>query len=556
MPIFDARDMIAFPNGDNTTDTVIGGIHFNTTVLDFFNFTLYDNGTLSNDSRCILTFEPYTPHLLFPNGSFVNNTSCYSAINPIGSRGIVGIIVACLFGLSLITVLVNLTKHGRRHLPAEKRFYPIGRRWQWYWAIFVCAAAIIGLFTGIDVDRFYLPELPLVLNVFFWFLMQMGTMALVWEAVRHWGSWMERQYIDPNPFVLQQTDKRGMFEFWLPLFFYLWLWLNFFLIVPRNWGNIELQRSPEQTLEFAIPTATDNRFKAAAFCLLICWLTTAVSLWHSIRHYEARNRGFFNRMVGGLGYMPFRFALIMPLGLSVVAYQALSAWKFDYSPLKVGTNLVAMYIGGYLPSFLIIVIQVVSGFLRQNEDLNLIRQRRMRGQELDQELGIAKKPAWWRRANGDVSTGNMRDVIMRNVREVGGGRATHANIEAAAETRAREANDAANATNANGGIEMSELGRTNSAASSVRTTGSRPPAYTRYGGKSEARRTEHAVQTVAGLLFPNATPPNQPATQPATQRGRDTAMSEDRPTNDRSQSTASGTSMTAPPMQIRSMLDV
>jgi hypothetical protein len=225
MPIFDARDLIAFPGGSNATDTVIGGIHFNLTTLDYWNYTLYDNGTLSNGSWCLLTFAPYTPTLLYQNGSFINSTWCYSPINPIKVRGGVGLGIAVLFGLTLIFTCINLTKHGKLHLPVEKRFYPIGRRWQWYWAAFVAGTAMVGLFAGIDVDRFYLPELPIVLNNFFWFIMQMGTMAVVWEAVRHWGSWMERQYIDPNPFVLSQSDRRGMFEFWLPLFFYLWLWM-------------------------------------------------------------------------------------------------------------------------------------------------------------------------------------------------------------------------------------------------------------------------------------------------------------------------------------------
>ncbi len=145
---------------------------------------------------------------------------------------------------------------------------------------------------------------------------------------------MERQFVDPNPFVLPQNDRRSKFEFWLPLFFYLWLWLNFFLVVPRNWTPIELQRSPEQTLEQAAPTATDGRFKAAAICLFICWLTAVVSMRHSILHYRERNRGLINRAVGLVRYTPVRFVLLMPLSLAMVAYQALSAWDFRWSPLN------------------------------------------------------------------------------------------------------------------------------------------------------------------------------------------------------------------------------
>jgi hypothetical protein len=48
---------------------------------------------------------------------------------------------------------------------------------------------------------------------------------VVWEAVRHWGSWMERQFIDPDPFVLREDDKRAQVELYVPLIFYLFLWL-------------------------------------------------------------------------------------------------------------------------------------------------------------------------------------------------------------------------------------------------------------------------------------------------------------------------------------------
>ncbi|KAI0095823.1 hypothetical protein F4776DRAFT_651929 [Hypoxylon sp. NC0597] len=554
MVLIDLRDILSFPQGDNATDTVINNIHFNLTTLDYWNYTYYPtNNTLSNGSWCFLVDSPYTPVGLLPNGTFLNSTWCYLATQPIGDRARAGIGFAVAFALCLVFVLVNLKKHGELHLPAEKRFYPIGRRWQWYWSIFVCTAALIGLFTGIDVDRYRVVELPIVLNVFFWFLMQMGSMALVWEGVRHWGSWMERQFIDPNPFVLQQTDKRGMFEFWLPLFFYLWLWLNFFLIVPRNWGAIELQRSPDQTVQNALPAATDGRFKAATFCLFVCWCTIMVSLWHSIRHYEPRNRGLFNRVIGFLGYMPFRFTLMVPLALAIVAYQGLCAWDFGLSPLNVKTNLLAMYLGGYAPSLLIVIIQVIAGFMRPNEDRELIRQRRERGQAIDQELGLVRKPAWWRRVNGDIPTGSMRDRIMRNVREVGGGRPTAREIERLAERRAAEAE--AEANNRSNTIEMNEMRRTNSVRSS--TLGSAaPPPYTPYGGKSDQRRSERTVQMAASLLFPGANPE---APSPA-ERGRGLDVTNEptrRPgTSERSSSTASGVSTSGPPQQIRSMLDI
>lgn len=260
--------------------------------------------------------------------------------------------------------------------------------------------------------------------------------------------------------------------------------------------------------------------------------------------------------------MPFRFVLIIPLSLAVVGYQGLVAWKFEWSPLKLDTNLVAMYAGGYAPSLLILIVQNIAGLTRMNEDRALIQQRRVRGAAIDQELGIVRKPAWWRRVNADTNPGNMRDRIMRNVREVGGGHATARNVEAAAATRAREMEAAAAAAAATP-IEMNEMRRTNSIASSIRTNGQRaPPAYTPYSGRSEARRSERAVQMAAGVLFPNASPtaelPNGFSALANDGRGRSPHQpTQQRPaTGERSSSTTSGNSLTGQPQQIRSMLDV
>ncbi|KAI0160131.1 hypothetical protein GGR57DRAFT_456474 [Xylariaceae sp. FL1272] len=541
-----------WPRGANESFTAFFGVQLNLTTLNHWNYSFYEgNWTVSNISRCHLIDPPYTPVQLLDNGTFVNSTGCYNAIQPSGPRSNTGIGFAVGYGVSLIFVLVNLTRHGKLYLPATKRFYPIGRRWQWYWAIILCVFAFIGLITGVDIDRYRVVELPLILEVFFWFLMNMAALAMVWESVRHWGSWMERQFIDPNPFVLHQTDKRGMFEFWLPLFFYLWWWLSFFVIIPRNWGQIELQRSPSQLEQEARPSATDVRFKIAPFFLFVGWLTILVSLWHSIRHYEERNRGWLNRITGFFNYVPIRFLLMLPISLGGIAYQALSAWDFDVSPLKDRTNLVALYVGGYVPSLLLILIQCAAGFLRPNEDKELIRQRRERGNQLDQELGITHKPAWWRRMNGNQGPQNMGDQVLRNVQEVTGRRER----AAVAERRAAhaEATEADNSGGNNNSIEMSSIPRTTSLAG----RGSAPPPYAppAYTGRSDRRRNERTQEMVASLLFPHAN-----NTTPVEQRGRESEAAPSstlRPAaNLRTPSTASGVSMSGPPQQIRSMLDV
>lgn len=586
MPVFDARDILSWNPGDNDTDTVIAGIHFNLTALQHWNFTLYSNGTLSNGSRCLLTNGPYgdfTPKYVFPNGTFLNTTSCYSPIKPISTRGFISIALAVLFGLALIFTLICLRRHGRMYLPTEKRFRPVGRRWQWYWMIAMCATGFISLVTNIDVDRYYLPEIPIVLTSFFWFLMNLCSLACVWEAVRHWGSWQERQYIDPDPFRLKMDDKRAKFEFWVPLFFYLWWWLDFFMGIPRNWGSLELQRYPEQSRLRAAPGATDNRLKAAAFLLLMCWLTTVYYLRHSIKHYKERNRGIFNRAVGFVKFTPYRFMLILPLALAVVAYQALSAWVFEYSVMDIRGNNISTFVGGYAPALLIMLVQIVAGFLNPNEDRELIRQRRIRGAAADHELGVVRKPAWWRRANGEVRDGEtMRERIARNVREVGGGRATAKHIDEMHEVRTREAESANN--NAPADVEAGQVPRrTTSNAGAV--PAARPTAgLTTYSGSNDRRRSEQAMQAVAGLLFPSANnaqgfvdrvsyisadgpPPPYPEPQqqpPPQQEERGRQRSDDsiratgaRPaTAERSTSANTSNSIASPPQQIKSMLDV
>ncbi|EFX04746.1 hypothetical protein CMQ_1674 [Grosmannia clavigera kw1407] len=542
MPIIDARDILSFQGGDNATDTVIGGIHFNLTTLDHFNYTLYSNGTLSNRSKCFLTFEPHTPKLLYQNGTFINTTSCYSPVNEIGTRSKIGIAFACMFGVLLVLNLVCVSKHGSMFLPAEKRFWPIGRRWQWYWGCLTCAMALVSLFTNVDVDRYYLTELPIVLTSFFWYLLEMCTMGVVWEALRHWGSWMERQYIDPNPFVLPESEWRYNFELLIPIVFYFFVWMNFFMVVPRSWGHIELQRSPEQTAQYASPDATDARFKVGSFFLVAAWCVMIVSLRHSIRNYMPRNRGFFNQAAGVISSTPLRFLLLLPLCLGMIAYQILCSFKFEYSVLNAKGNHVAIYVGGYLPTLLILIIQVLYGWISPNEDRELIRQRRVRGQEMDRELGLVHKPAWWRPANFNES---MRDRIARNVGEIGGNR--------------KLLNE--NAQNA-GGVELdpfSDRPRRGS-LTSIRTSASGAPSFSAYGGKSDRRRHERTMQVVASMLFPSAEPAidrraelmmdGPPPPYPDGSRaGRSSNLT-------RSNSTNTMNSVSAEPQKVRSMLDL
>ncbi|KAF7549644.1 hypothetical protein G7Z17_g6250 [Cylindrodendrum hubeiense] len=562
-----ARDLVkAWPEGANKSDTVLAHRHLSLTALKHWNYTYYSNETISNGSKCYLVFPPYQPAYLFDNGTFINKTSCYSPVKSIGTRGRTGIFFASAFGVCLVLLLVALAKHGKNHLTPEKRFYPISRRWQWYWGIFVCACACIGLFMGIDIDRYYLQELPITVTVFFWYLLCMVTVALTWESVRHWGSWLERQFIDPNPFVFEQHDRRAMLELWLPMWFYFWVWMNFFLVVPRSWSFTQKQHYPEQIVDVAMPAATSTRFKAGAFCLIIAWLTILFSMRHSIKNYSDRHRGLVNRALGFTKAVPWRFYLTIPITAALIAYQAFIAWEFEYSLIRIGAPNYVIYTWGYTPSLLILLIQILYGFTSPNEDKELIRQRHERNDTIDRELGIVNKPGWWNRVKGEHLM-SLRDKIASNVREIGGSRATGRRVEADAERHARE--EALGASRGDG-IELLPVARLNESNLRADRAGisaiPRAQHYTanRYGGKSEQRRHERVMQTATSVLFPNNLEAERarrheemsrdgPAPPPYT----DGPPSRNAPGTSRRSSSAETTDQTTvPPYQPGSMLDV
>lgn len=201
------------------------------------------------------------------------------------------------------------------------------------------------------------------------------------------------------------------------------------MIVPRSWGAIEKQRDPDQARLIAEPMATDVRFKAAAFLLFCSWLTTMFSLWHSIKHYKGYNRGILNCAIGFVRYTPKKFLLSLLLSLIMIGYEAACSFEFSISPLKLNTKLGYMYGLGWSPIALLFVVHEVAGYLEPNEDRELIRQRRIRGAEIDQEIGIVRKPHWWSRLNRDNRSLSIRDEIARNFSEVGGGRPTARNLE-------------------------------------------------------------------------------------------------------------------------------
>lgn len=321
---------------------------------------------------------------------------------------------------------------------------------------------------------------------------------------------------------------------------------NFFLIIPRTWGKIQMQRSPEMILSVAQPSAMDGRFKAAPFCLFIAWLTIIVSLAHSIKHFKSRRVGLIDSVVDAFRIIPLRFYLIIPLAFIMIAYQAFAAFHWDYSPLNVKGNVAAIYAGGYTPILLILLVQILFGFASPNEDRELIRQRRVRGAERDRDLGIVNKPVWWRRARHGAGPTSMRDIIRQNVNEVGGRR-----------RHSQESPQDSPPGEADGDVELRERSH-QPAPSRLPPTGVPP-----YRGRSEGRRTERTMQDAARLLFPRSG-----TAQAREEMETQHAMEEPPPSY--SESTggmgasrevrgSDSTAVTAadrPPQQIRSMLDV
>lgn len=396
MSFVNVRDVLAFPsNGDNASDTIINGKHFNTTALTHFNYTLYTNDTLSNISKCYLVYGSYQPSML-PNGTFLNATSCYDPVLPLRTRGAVSIALGIAFALSIMFTLVNLNKHGRLHIREDRRFRVVGRRWQWYWMLFTAACGTISCLTAVDVDRDYLQDIALVLQGFFYYLMVPTCLAVVWEATRHWGSWQERQIVDEGEHRLSEDGgRRERVEFWMPLVFYLFAWLNFFMIIPRSWSPVKKQHDPVQQQTIAEPLATDARFKAGSILAVCGVVTICASLRHSLKHYRLKKPGVLGDFLRNWQDIPAKLALAIIFVAARTGYGVVSSWRFDLNILKYDGQIGWPYGLGYGSTLAIIIVFNVFGLVEENEDIHLLKQRRARGRILDAELGLTKKPHWW-----------------------------------------------------------------------------------------------------------------------------------------------------------------
>jgi hypothetical protein len=171
------------------------------------------------------------------------------------------------------------------------------------------------------------------------------------------------------------------------------------MTVPRSWGNISKQDSTQQ-FTVAKPQATDGRFKAGGIFLGIAMLVILAWARHALHYYKPHTRGL-GSITTAIRHLPSRFPLaVMILSVSV-GYTIASSWIFDISIMKYNVPVVYPFALGYGPCLLFLALFNFWGFVNQNEDRQLIKQRIERGRAADATLGIAAKPNWWSKVRGD-----------------------------------------------------------------------------------------------------------------------------------------------------------
>lgn len=208
------------------------------------------------------------------------------------------------------------------------------------------------------------------------------------------GSWQERQVFTRDQFAFTQKSTRKQQELVLPLIFYLFAFVNFFLAVPRNWDRVELQRSPQQQALQAKPFATDTRFKAASFMGLVSILVICYSLEHSMYRYIPRplsSRSIGTRALFYIQGAPSQFLVAITLMTVKIGYDIASAFSFSISPLRYMVNPGWIYGLGYTPVLLLIALFNFCGLCETNEDKALIFQRTELESAFASDVGIGRR---------------------------------------------------------------------------------------------------------------------------------------------------------------------
>ncbi|KAF8537408.1 hypothetical protein BDD12DRAFT_745034 [Trichophaea hybrida] len=361
----------------NDTHVQYDGHYFNETLLNEYNYTIYGNGTLSNSSNCYLVYDIFNVFFL-PNGTAINGTGCSTPVKKIATRGGIGVAFGVLFAIMVVLGITCLGKHGKSYLPLEKNFLPISRRWPWYWYIVAGICGCISGLVSIDVDRDYLQGTALILQNVFYYVCMPAMLAAIWEMTRHWGNLCERILLDEDAWRFPQEDIRTKAEFYLPLVFYLFGFLTFFLSVLRSWTDIA-RGTWSLDHSSAIANATDGRFKASSVFGLIAWMIINVSVYVSVKYYQPVSR-----------QVPWKILLCLAGIFVRVVYNIAVAWKYDVGPLRPFTPVSYIYALGYAPIVFCMVIMVIWGRLEMNDDLQIKELRKQRERRTDYELGIGQ----------------------------------------------------------------------------------------------------------------------------------------------------------------------
>jgi hypothetical protein len=220
---------------------------------------------------------------------------------------------------------------------------------------------------------------------------------------------------------MKQDDRRAQIEFYLPLIFYLFTWLNFFMVIPRSWSKIEDQSDADQQRIIAEPAGTDIRFKTGAILACVAYFVILFCLRHNMHYYKpSQRKGFWAAITNFCLHCPTKlFLAIMVLGIRV-GYGVVMAWEWETSIFKYNANPAWFYGLGYTPTLLVIIIFNIAGYVDDNEDQAIMEQRRQRGRAADAEIGIIKRPNWWKKGRAMDDEARLRGLM----EEVGGGRPT------------------------------------------------------------------------------------------------------------------------------------
>lgn len=335
-----------------------GPIHsdYNKTTLDFYNYTLYDNGTLSNGTKCYLSFGEFHP-ILYDNGTFENQTSCDYPLYAIKSRGAVGMAWSIILILLLPVTLFCLSKHGRAYTHEKKQYRRFSRKWQWYWLLVLQALGGIAGFFSIDLDRDYIQGSSLTSYSAIYCATLPVSLATAWELTRHWGSFEERKNEDADPFIYSGTYTERTRAHWLmALSFYVAGFINFLLTVLRNWNKLKGDQASR---------AVDVRWKVGGIFAIIAWLIIILQILLCRTYFRVWN-------------LPFVIPAVLFCVLILIAFNLSFMWNFPYSPFNVHSNIPYVAIMGYLPVLAIVVLMNMSGLVRENEDRVILALRKER----------------------------------------------------------------------------------------------------------------------------------------------------------------------------------